>query len=690
MSYVLSQSGLDKARVIRKEYTLRRQAMSRKHLEWLETLYAVHGEQHRVLRGGQIVDMGNLRTDDTEHITVTHNYLFQSYKAMVASVLQNDPAPVVALARAGRDGRSLARSCERILTWLYHDKNMRRAVRSSVSWAFTTGIGFLGAVWDLSAEEPQWVPDLDDNDQIIYKTKKEVMTDADGNTVTSAFGTPLTEDVLVPQGDYRLLGDLTYFAPSPFDVFPERVRDWSCVRNLVMRQYMHKDALVDMFGSKAKTLSTDVSPKDFVRFDEYGDQQSGGEHSENMVLTLSYYEKPSLESPKGKYNVVANNQLLHEDDLPGGMLPIHPVYDTEHPSHLFGESAIRQALNIQRDLNSAEADLKMDRRMHAHPRLIAEQGSLVKGATRVPNVPGAIIEVRPSAKMPPHFLQSPSLPSWVERAPDRLQRAMEDITGAHGLSKGEQKGIMSGRQASVVLAADRQKWSPTIRSMAEAVQHVSELSLMLWKNHGPPSKTIEVYGPVGTPTDVMVFYRDYIPDHIRVRIEVSALQPFNEEIRRQQIMEAWQVGAIPDQRMLWKLLRHGEMGRMLGNDEPSRARARQENDLLDNATNINVEQHEDHAAHMDEHLERMRDPGWYSIPPQAQQAYRMHVAQHDAFIQNARNPVMTGQSQMPSLPREGAQLQNLAPSMTGAANQSTMPGLSVGQEAGMPIPQGGR
>ena len=679
MNYGTNKQEIDVVQDIKRAYVGRKTRLRRRHLNWLETLHAVHGDSQKIVKNGQLVDMAHLRPDDVDSITVNHNYLFQSLRAMLATALQNEPTPVVNITRVGRDAKSLSRSCERLLKWMYHEKEFRQAIKSALSWSFTTGIGFMGVRWDLGAAPPTWVPDIDDTGAVIYTTKKQLMFDENGETVKSPYGTPLTEDILVPKGGYKLLGDVRFYSPSPFDIFPEQVKEWSHVKNLIIRQYASKEELEDMFGSKARKLVADVRTQDFIRFDDYDDPNDAN-RDDDLIMVLNYYEKPSLDNPEGKHCIVANNVMLHEAILPGGMLPIHPVYDNEHPAHLFGESSLHQAVSVQRDLNAAEADLKMDRRMHAHPRLIAEQGSLISGATRVPNVPGAILEVRSNAKIAPHFLSSPPLPSWVERAPDRLRSTIEEVTGAHGLSKGDKSGIMSGRQASVVLAADRQKWGPTMRNLAQAVEHTSTLALILWREHGPVQSTIDVYGPVGTPIDVMSFYRDFIGDGIRVRIDVSALLPYNAEIRRQQIQEAWQVGAIPDIKMYWKLMRHSEMGRLLGDDEPSRARGREENDLLDKGTNIQVEQHEDHQVHIDEHLERMRDPSWYSLAPQGRQAYRMHIAQHEAFVQNAQNPVLSGASQMPELPKEqSVQMQNLPPSMTGAANQ----GLSSGQESGI-------
>jgi hypothetical protein len=96
--------------------------------------------------------------------------------------------------------------------------------------------------------------------------------------------------------------------------------------------------------------------------------------------------------------------------------------------------------------------------------------------------------------------------------------------------------------------------------------------------------------------------------------------------------------------------------------------------------------HEDHMAHIDEHLERMRSPEWYKLPEKAKAAFRMHVAQHQAILsgENVQNPVLAGRSQMPGLqpemvaPGRGGGL-NLAPSMN-AEGQATSPGVNPGQE----------
>jgi len=107
---------------------------------------------------------------------------------------------------------------------------------------------------------------------------------------------------------------------------------------------------------------------------------------------------------------------------------------------------------------------------------------------------------------------------------------------------------------------------------------------------------------------------------------------------------------------------------------------------LEQGINVPVEMHEDHMAHLDEHLERMRSPEWYALPEKAKSSFRMHVAQHQAIIagENVQNPVLAGKSQMPGLPPEMVAPQrggglNLAPVMN-AEGQATNPGVDMNQE----------
>jgi len=666
---------------VQQRFRLLRDRMWPRHKRWISTMAAVRGEPDRVFVGDRMVSINSLRAESAESINVTSNMLYQTMRGMISNALTQEPTPVVAMGAPGRESRRHARSCERILRYFYFDKEYRTSIHDALAWTFLTGTGFFGSMWDLYAGDPTQVPVLDKSGEIVLEEKfLPVIDEETGQPMKSVSGDPVLEAQMVPKTKWAMLGDVRFVAPSPFDIFPEPVKVWSNCRYVIHRQTVKLDQLKDVYGAKASKLTPDVDSDSFVEMlDDYG-KPGDRENRTGLIRTLHYYERPSLEFPNGVYTCVAGNTRLYHGDLPAKKLPFHPIWDVRIPDSIWGEAGLEQAVDAQRALNSCETDIQRNRRLHGNPALVAEDGSMSRGITRVSSVPGRILQVNRNSQRPPAFLAPPMLPSWVEREPYRLKDLIESLSGVNSVSKGENKGLMSGRQAAVVLAADRQKWGPTIRALAHSVEHASELALALWREYGPIERTIDIYGPTGSPMDVLLFHRDFVPDRIKVRIETSMLMPYNEEVRRQQINEAWQIGAIPDLQMYWRLQRHGEMGKLLGADEPSRAQARKEQDMMMMSQQISpVFPHEDHPVHVDEHLEWLRSPEWYELPDEIKQITIAHLNMHIQMMHNPGNPVLAGASPMPQL-GQGEGGMNLAPTMNGAPGAMSNPGVSPRQE----------
>lgn len=674
---------------VHQRFRVLRDRMWPRHKRWIGTIAAVRGEPDKVFVGDRLVSLNSLRSESAESINVSSNVLFQSLRGMVASAMTQEPVPVVALGRPGRDARRHARACERLLRWFYYDKEFKQSLHDCLTWTFMTGTGFFGSLWDLNAGDPQNVPVLAKDGSIAMEEGWAPVLDQDGQQVMSASGAgpgnppiPVFEKKLMPKTKWKMVGDLRFFAPSPFDIFPEPAKTWSDVNYIIHRQTIPLNELKNVYGRKASKLAPNVDENSFVDFmDEYG-KPSDRESRNSLVRTLHYYEKPSVKHPKGIYSCAAGDTMLYSGDLPGGKLPVHPVYDLRVPDSIWGECGLEQAVDAQRALNSCETDIQRNRKLHGNPALIADEGSISRGITRVSSIPGRIIQVNRTSQRPPGFLAPPTMPAWVNQEPLRLQNLIENLSGVHSVSKGENKGIMSGRQAAVVLSADRAKWGPTVRGMAMAVESMSEHALTLWRDYGPMEQTVDVYGPTGSPMDVLTFHRGYVPDRIKVVVDASTMMPYNEEIRRQQINEAWQIGAIPDIQMYWRLQRHGEMGRLLGADEPSRAQARKEQDMMMMTGQISQAfPHEDHPIHVDEHLEWMRSSEWYELPDEIKQLTTAHLNMHIQMMSNPGNPVLGGASPMPQLD-SGEGGMNLAPTMNQAPGAMTQPGVNAAAEPG--------
>ena len=674
---------------INQRFRILRDRMWPRHKRWIGTIAAVRGEPDKVFVGDRLVSLNSLRSESAESINVSSNVLFQSLRGMVSSALTQEPAPVVAMGSPGRNARRHARACERLLRWFYYDKEFKQSLHDCLTWTFMTGTGFFGSLWDLNSGDPTSVPVLSSDGSLAMEEKWVPVLDENGDPVMNTSGAgpgnppiPTYEQKLVPKTKWEMLGDLRFFAPSPFDIFPEPAKTWTDVNYLIHRQTLPMNELKNIYGSKVRNITPNVDDNSIIDLmDDYG-KPGDREARQSLVRTLHYYEKPSVKHPKGVYSCVAGGVRLYYGDLPGGSLPVYPVYDLRVPDSLWGECGLEQAVDAQRALNSCETDIQRNRKLHGNPALLADEGSISRGVTRVSSIPGRILQVNRTSQRPPAFLAPPQMPAWMNQEPQRLQNLIENLSGVHSVSKGENKGIMSGRQAAVVLSADRAKWGPTVKGMAIAVERMSEHALTLWRDFGPVEQTVDVYGPMGSPMDVLVFHKAFVPDRIKVVIDSSTMMPYNEEIRRQQINEAWQIGAIPDIQMYWKLQRHGEMGRLLGADEPSRGQARKEQDMMMASGQISmVYPHEDHPVHVDEHLEWMRSSEWYELPDEIKQLTTAHLNMHIQMMNNPGNPVLAGASPMPQLGQGEGGL-NLAPTMNEAPGAMTNPGVSPTEQTG--------
>lgn len=683
------------------------------HERWLETLLAVVGKDAAVMYQGR-----SMRVD--ERITfaraarqgmdptpiVGHNYLLSVFRTMLGSAMQTLPEPKVAPAQQGHYARRAVEARQVLLRYLVirGESGFSDSEREALSWAFLTGTGWFGAIWDMFAGDPKWSPKFTrDNEEVLvervavklldgdyaWRGKDGVFTqDPDGGVVriadniadltleTNGHGTPITERILVPDGSWEMRGDLVWWAPSPFHVYADAAPRWRECPGFFVEQFMDVEDLKASHGSKAERCQATFGDEDFLSIEQNVDPRQRTRR--RYVHVVHRFERPGRR-PHGRYAICAGGVMLHDGALPTRRLPLHPIYDTPIPGSITGVSSIEQAKPLQQAIDATETDRRAHIRYHAHPRIIAVKGSLGKGVHTLPSRPGAIVEVEPEyANMLPQVMAVPQMSADVVNETDRLARGIEAITGVHGVTQGKSTGITSGRQAAVHQAADAVKWGPTIESLAAAVVDQSEVALHYWREFADPVQTITVFGPGNAVLGSLHFLREYIGRDPRVTIQASSLRPYNVELRRQQITEDWATGQIADLAELRQLKRRAGVFDDGGDDDESRARQLDEIDMMLMGVYVQPEDHEDHGAHVDTLLSFMRSREFYMLDKQVQALFRLHFRQHQFFLQPQMNPVLTGASPMPQI-GDAAGAPMLSPNIQ-SMGQLMQPGLNTGQE----------
>ena len=86
------------------------------------------------------------------------------------------------------------------------------------------------------------------------------------------------------------------------------------------------------------------------------------------------------------------------------------------------------------------------------------------------------------------------------------------------------------------------------------------------------------------------------------------------------------------------MLEFGDIGDIYDGTDRDKERARNENNMIYDGGQANASQHEDHAAHLETHIDSMKENKFYGAPENIKQAFMLHIQQHAAMLQGGTPP----------------------------------------------------
>ena len=122
-----------------------------------------------------------------------------------------------------------------------------------------------------------------------------------------------------------------------------------------------------------------------------------------------------------------------------------------------------------------------------------------------------------------------------------------------------------------------------------------------------------------------------------VEFQIESSLPQNREARRQLVLQLAQMGLITREKAL-KMLEFGDIGDIYDGMDRNKERARNENDMIYDGDQVTASQHEDHAMHLESHIDSMKENKFYAAPENTKQAFMLHIQQHAAMLQGGAPP----------------------------------------------------
>tara|TARA_R100001082_G_scaffold105310_1_gene77311 strand:+ start:6795 stop:9011 length:2217 start_codon:yes stop_codon:yes gene_type:complete len=589
---------------------------------WLGTAFYT-GKQWT--RWNRVTQMLEEPSPPAWRVRMTLNYILPTVETLVGKLTENRPGFMVMPATDDDDDKDRARASEKLLNYIWHETNMQVKVHEFSKWMATTGTAFFRVWWDPTAgveyEFEEEEPIVEHLEGVVGETAEEM----EAGDKPPAKKKRKTEKTGFPVVDVLSVLDVAWDPGA---------KDMETARWIVHANSLHIDQIKDnwpkgKYVTEKDSYSANTQSAQIIK--EFSGNEGLDEKYTDRVIVLEYFERPSPRHPDGRYIVVAGDIVLEQsDELPYGMMPFVMARHITAPGKFAGEGVVKSIVAPQKELNKSVSQRIENKNLHASPKWLAEKGSIEKH--QITDQPGEVIVYSRTASRPPQPLPPPPLSPEHRAIQDEQIGHIEAISGVSDVTRGMASASTSGRAIGLLSDLDQTKLGPTVREMERAIEDLCSCLLRFWRDYMPIPMTIRAVGK-NKAIDVFDFYSSDIQS-TDVRIVANSMLPKHPSYRREQVMQAFQVGLLGDpadpQTKLTarKLMEFGDTELLEGDDSRDRNYAKEEVELIKNGGWSDVQAWEDHLTHIDVHMAFMKSVEYRILPTEVQENFVRHLAWH--------------------------------------------------------------
>lgn len=618
-------------------------------------------------------------------IRTVANYIRPILRSRLSRILSGDFV-WRAIPRSNADeDRDQAAVAENLVSARWDALEMDSRLRYALWLAFPCGVSYLKSFWNPNLgtlKTATMVLPMGPNGEPL-----EVPVDVQGQTVLGEDGLPGAPD----QGFRYHLGDTDTAVRSLFNIrtnpdaygldVAEGFR-WLIDSEVVARSVVQERYGVELKTAKVADTHQQSTWERIVKsvgqaFGTGADRYASADAPSDVdsVLLCEYWEPASETLPQGRLLVLAGEEVLHDGDLPHGIVPYIPVYDERRAFDAAGRPTVNDLVPPQRTVNRMLSLILQELRSEGTGQWM---GFDLPGVfDQITNETNAHIKVPVTTQT-----MAMGLDRLVSRVPktainqawlamlEEAKRQMFDIGAFHEIQRGQvPPGVDSGVAVQYLMEAENAQLHDTVRQVKASCigwgRH--QLHLARW-GYGPSEERwLRVHRD-----DLGFLLEDVtgadLPDPEMVDLDVDGFEPASRAAYRADIKDLMDKGQL-DPRVGLKLL---DLGRGIAGAYESQtrhyAKARAENLAFEkgeltpiyppgeeqgipvwmnpDGSPLLLARDDDHLLHIERHQEIALDT---SKPWEIRQALLSHIEAHRMA---AMTQMIEAQSQMaPQEPR---------------------------------------
>lgn len=556
----------------------------------------------------------------TQKMRITVNHLMSKNRARKAKFLRNKFDPYVVPASNDTEDIQNASATKLALDYILQKQRFESVYRQALNWAVVASKGFIFLYWDPTK---------------IVRIK-------------------------TPEGPQEApLGDICLEVASPFEIL---VADPGCPTLAKQPEFIrvrmrHIDEVKARYP-KAKELAADGALQETFTYERQiaslnnrgsagtSTDGKGGEDGEpDHIEVIEYFKAPDATYPKGRYIVVAGNEVLRSQDaLPYSLwqvqespYPVVEIADMDSAGQFWNPTLTEQAIPIQKEYNLYRSKLAEQIKLAAHPKLlVASQHQM--GDDQWDSDPGEkVTYVYYPGIPPPQIMEAPNIISDIWRALTHILDEFDRIYNIYPASVGGGGSQTSGFQTNLLQEASDSVHMPDIRLHEMAIEDLCyKIRHIMVEGYDVP-RLLSIMGDAMLP-DVVEFSQNNIDEAAEIKVWTGTALSASPAIRTQQSMEMFEKGALGPQtepqtlRTLHKMMDARGLVGIRDKTLRDENMARQEhNTFKEGAPAHWPGLWEDHDVHWDIHTDQLKSPAVQLWPPEAYSALVEHIIYHAYF-----------------------------------------------------------
>jgi hypothetical protein len=394
-------------------------------------------------------------------------------------------------------------------------------------------------------------------------------------------------------------------------------------------------------------------------------------NKKDQVLCHEVWIKPHGHKmfPEGGLVTVIGGKVVQRIDkypYPHGQYPF-AKFDHVQTGKFYSDSVVTDLIPLQRELNRTRSQIIEAKNLMAKPQLIAPKGSV--DPRKITSEPGQVIQYTPGLQ-PPTPLPLQALPSYVLQEVDRLVQDMDDVSGQHEISRGQNPSQVTAYSAlSYLQEQDESKLAASVSSVEEFIEKIARLYLKYVVYYWDLPRTVRVVGR-DKMVDAAAWKGSDIRGNTDIRVEHGSAIPLGKQQKQTFLLDLFKLGAIPPEQ-LFELLDMNDLNDAESDFMVDKQQASRENILMtelgaqmppeimqpfidpmsgqEMPAGSNVPQMflpnswDNHEAHIMYHNNFRKSQEFDQAPDVVKQLFEHHVMLHQYALVGGVNPMGGGQ-----------------------------------------------